>query len=295
MEEILTETAENGVIENVHLAPIGRFTGSDGEGNPVEETMDAESLQAIADRLNGEGEEVLADVDHGASKRGPDRNTKAAGWFSRFVVDPVKGLFARLKLTRHGKDLLENREYRYISPTFTLGEDGRPLELHTASLTNTPAFKGSIKPILNQAAEAATPKGIDDMTKEELVDLIKETVKGLEEEKKAENACAEEKAENACPDEKAENAEAAEEKTEEIAEEKTEEKTEVAEEKTEEPVEEKEEPVEEKEEEKEEVIKIEALNSSPKAFSDVSRKTDWMNLHGKEFFDYLAKHPEIRG
>ena len=56
-------------------------------------------------------------------------------------------------------------------------------------------------------------------------------------------------------------------------------------------------PVEEKKEEekKEEVIKIEALNSAPTAFKDVSGKDKWINLHGKEFFDYLAKHPEIMG
>ncbi len=56
-------------------------------------------------------------------------------------------------------------------------------------------------------------------------------------------------------------------------------------------------PVEEKKEEekKEEVIKIEALNSAPTAFKDVSGKDKWINLHGQEFWDYLAKHPEIKG
>lgn len=48
------------------------------------------------------------------------------------------------------------------------------------------------------------------------------------------------------------------------------------------------------EEKKEEVIKIEALNSKPMAFADINKK-EWMSLHGKEFFDYIAKHPEING
>ena len=155
MEQILTDTTDNGVIENVQLAPIGEYVGSDADGNPVPEKLTAEALQGLADDLNQRNEEVLADVDHGASRKGLSRDTKAAGWFSRFVVDPLRGLFATLRLTKHGKELLENREYRYISPSFSLNEDGTPARLHTASLTNTPAFAGFIDPILNQEAEKA--------------------------------------------------------------------------------------------------------------------------------------------
>lgn len=297
IEEIVTETIDNGTIENVHIAPIGKFYGSDANGNPVAEVLTQETLQALADELNEENKEVLCDVDHGASKSGLDRSTRSAGWFTRFIVDPIKGLFASLKLTRHGKELLENREYRFISPTFSLDENGNPVELHTASLTNTPAFEGYINPILNQEAKPISEdKGTVNMeiTKDDLIALIKETVKGMEAaEEKAEevketveevkeekveetvdNGCseAEEKVENAC----------SEVKNEEVVEEMKEEKVEEV----------KEEPVEEKKEE--EVIKIEALNSKPVALGGVDDKS-WMNLHGKDFFDYLAKHPEIKG
>ena len=243
----------------------------------------------MADELNSAEAEVLCDVDHGAAKAGAARDTKAAGWFTKFIVDPIIGLFASLKLTRHGKELLENREYRYISPTFSLDENGKPVELHTASLTNLPAFAGYIDPILNQEAkEASKDKGIEDMTKEELVDLIKETVKTLNEEPEkeevkeetadeeetkeektetAENGCAEieEKAENACAEETAEV------KNETADEEETKEET--------------------KEEKKEEVIKIEALNSAPNALKSVTSE-DWQNLHGDAFWKWLREHPE---
>lgn len=273
VEEIVTDTVDNGSIENVHIAPIGKFEGSDAEGNPVSETIDAESLSALAGRLNESGTEILADVDHKASKPGLERDTRSAGWFSKFVVDPIKGLFATLRLTRHGKDLLENREYRYISPSFTLGEDGRPVELHTASLTNTPAFAGWISPILN-----SRPKDLGtDMTKEELKELVKETLAEL----KAEG-------------EKAEAAEEAkEEKTEEKIEEKTEEvvdeKPETSEKKTETACNEdpaKTEETEKAEEEKkeEEVIKIEALNSAPAASLSAPK---WQNMGREEFIKWF--------
>lgn len=343
MEEIITDTIDNGVIENVQIAPIGEYVGSDAKGNPIPEKIDAESLQKIADGLNSTETEVLADIDHNASKPGVEKDTKAAGWFHKFVVDPLKGLFATLKLTKHGKELLENREYRYISPTFKLDKEGKPLELHTASLTNLPAFQGYIDPILNTESNMETITM--EMTIEQLKELIKgviadlkkeEAVKKVEEEIKTENEVHEDIVENleekkdaiesgvvqnSEPEKKGEDEEksvenACPEKTEEVKNEESDKsETPTAEAPTEEkPVEnacseKKEEvkngevsqgetaPVEEKKEEekKEEVIKIEALNSAPTAFKDVSGKDKWINLHGKEFWDYLAKHPEIKG
>lgn len=338
MEEIITDTIDNGVIENVQIAPIGEYVGSDAKGNPIPEKIDAESLQKIADGLNSTETEVLADIDHNASKPGVEKDTKAAGWFHKFVVDPLKGLFATLKLTKHGKELLENREYRYISPTFKLDKDGKPLELHTASLTNLPAFQGYIDPILNTESNMETITM--EMTIEQLKELIKgviadlkkeEAVKKVEEEIKTENEVhddivenLEEKkdaieagvVQNSEPEKKGEDEEKPVENpatTQNICSDKTEEvKNEEAptegkpventcsekkEESDKSEVKNEEAPVEKKEEEekKEEVIKIEALNSAPTAFKDVSGKDKWMNLHGQEFWDYLAKHPEIKG
>lgn len=305
IEEIVTETIDNGTIENVHIAPIGEFLGSDAEGNPVPEKIDAESLQKLADSLNASETEVLADVDHGAAKPGVERETRSAGWFTRFVVDPLKGLFATLKLTKHGKELLENREYRYISPTFSLDEDGRPVELHTASLTNLPAFKGHINPILNtEAVEVSNDEGklTMEMTKEELVALIKETVAAMTSEKKEDAAAAEvteevkEEVKEEVVDKKedeskeateAEKDAAAEKLVDEIVENACGGKTEVKNETSE--------PEVKEEEKKEEVIKMEALNSAPTTFADVSGSDKWKNLHGDEFWKYLAAHPEIKG
>lgn len=276
-ENLVVDTVENGTIPMVHIAPIGQFTGSDAEGNPVPENLTVESLQKLADGLNMTNTEVLADIDHNASKPGINKDTKAAGWFTKFVVDPIKGLFANLKLTKHGKELLENREYRFISPSFSLDENGEPVNLHTASLTNLPAFAGFIEPVLNQeASQISEDKGkiTMELTKEELIDLIKETVKSLNEESEKEEV-----KEETVEETKEEQKEEKEEKVENACSDKAEVKNEA--------------PVEEKEEKEEkEVIKIEALNQAPVALKNIDNK-DWMNLHGKEFFDYLAKHPEV--
>ena len=130
------------------MSPIGEFYGSDVEGNPIPEKLTEKSLSALAEKLN-QGDEILADIDHASTRVGNSRDSSAVGWFSKFVVQPLKGLFATLRLTKRGKELVENREYRYLSPTFILDENGEPIDLHSASFTNIPAFKGYIKPILN--------------------------------------------------------------------------------------------------------------------------------------------------
>ena len=282
-EEILTNTISNGEVE-VNVSPVGTFYGSDSEGNAIPENLTEESLQRLADQLNSSNEQILVDADHASCRAGIEKDTSACGWLEKFFVKPLKGLWAKLKLTNKGRDLVENRVYRFLSPVFKLDENGEPMQLNSVAMTNCPALAPEIAPIINTKPKQETLEM--EMTKEQLVDLIKETVKSMEAaEEKAEELKetveevkeekTEEKAENACSDEK------------EAVNTETEAKAEVKEEVTE---------PEKKEEEKkeEEVIKIEALNSSPTALKSLDSK-DWMNLHGKEFFDYLAKHPEIKG
>ena len=286
--EVISDTIENGEIENVHLVPIGDFKGSDKDGNPIDEHITKESLDQIAEKLNS-GDEVLCDIDHQSCKPGVDRDSKAAGWFHKFVVDPVKGLFASLKLTKKGREIVENREYRYTSPVFTLDENGNPNDIHSVALTNVPAFKGHISPILNSEPNSNEKESIKmDITKEELIELIKNTVNEMNVKKEINEEIRdiqEEIVENSCDKKQEEVVEnSCVEKQEEVKNEETAPVT--KEEKKEEDVkvEDKDEPKEEKE-----VIKIETLNSAP--IPTVNTEPEWKNLHGKAFFDWYAKHP----
>lgn len=297
--------SEGDVIENVHISPIGNFNGSDSEGNPVPETIDRESLEALAEKLNA-GDEVLFDADHQSTRAGEGRSTRAAGWFSKFFVDPVKGLFGKLKLTKWGKELISGREYRYVSPTFGLDENGKPAELYSIAATNTPAFAGAISPILNQApAEEGDPdistqeQELSDMDMqklkaeltEEILDAVREEFASMNarasDKAKADDAAgkavnegaetpADEKAEPEAPEETREDgaAEAAAEAEEQTAEEKK------AEEKKAE-----EKPAEEKP--AEEVIKIETLNSSPAKPTLAPQPEAWRSMSQKDFIQWI--------
>ena len=239
-------------------------------------------------------------------RSGEDRNTRAAGWFSKFFVDPVKGLFGKLKLTKWGKELISGREYRYVSPTFGLDENGKPVELYSIAATNTPAFAGAISPILNQApaedsftekttqeTQETQEEGISDMEIEKLKEELKEELlETLREEVASMNACAKE----AKADEEASKAvnednaplvdeeaklEAAEESKEDadagtgVLEAVSEVKEEAA--------------AEEKpaEEEQKEVIKIETLNSAPAKPTLAPQPEAWRSMSQKDFIQWI--------
>ena len=199
-EKTIVEDGAFGEIQ-CQIAPIGEFYGSDRDGNPVSETLTSESLENLANKLNESGKEILCDKDHASVKSGTDRDTEAQGWFSRFFIDPIKGLMGWLKLTKSGRESIENREYRFLSPVFSLDDESKsPTNLHSVAMTNCAALP--VEPILN-----TEPKGTE-MTKEEIITLIRETLAEINSKKdmddkddadEVSNSC-QKKAENEMPD-----------------------------------------------------------------------------------------------
>ena len=279
MEEI-KETIDNGETE-VQIATIGTVVGSDVDGNPVEQNFTEESLQKIAENTT---DEVLVDAEHQSEKGG---TTEAKGWLSKLNFVPGKGLFGSIKWTDIGRKLVENRVFRWLSPSWLIDKATRePVAMTSVALTNKPSQMGRIDPIINQ--EPLKETLTMDMTKEELINLIKETVVEM-------NSCAnkEEVKNEVVEQPKVEEPKVEEPKVEQAnaAEPMVEQP------KVEQPKETKPAAIvveETKIEEKKEVIKEEALNSTPTIGADVSGKAEWMKLRGKEFFAYLKKHPEIR-
>lgn len=272
----------------VMLAPYGIFQGY-SNGNSVNETINDYAVDTMVAEYKTNPTERLLDIDHKSMRVPEERDTTAAGWIYDLVavkdLGRMSGLYGKIKWTDVGRGLVESRQYRFLSPVFQLDEEGHPIKLINAALTNRPAMT-SINPILNTTPDTTqidlTKEDID-MTKEEMIDLIKATVAQIE----AEKEMAEETVETCecteCSKEEAVNSEEEKaETTEETKEEETVEK--VEEEKTEEKVE------EEKEGEEEDVIKEEVLNTSPTLGIDVSANSAWKNLHGAEFFKYISAH-----
>lgn len=288
----ITEDGANGTIEDVMIAPVGQFIGSDKEGNPVEQNFTEESLEVIANDLNESGREILLDKDHNSAKDGLNRDTQSLGWFSKFIVKPLKGLFAALKLTKTGRELIENREYRHVSPVFRLGENGEPAMLVSVAATNTPAIDVPENVILNSKPNEET-----EMTKDEIIELVKNTIADLTKKESTEEVVETTEVENNCSKTETKNEEpetTVEEVKEEIKEDAAEAAVKEEPEKTEEDSAEAEIKEEVKEEIKEEpeVIKEEALNQAPTT-NIPSPDPEWKSLSGKKFIDWCEKHPEL--
>ena len=164
MEEI-KETIDNGETE-VQIATIGTVVGSDVDGNPVEQNFTEESLQKIAENTT---DEILVDAEHQSEKGG---TTEAKGWLSKLSFIPGKGLVGSIKWTDIGRKLVENRVFRWLSPSWLIDKVTRePVAMTSVALTNKPSQMGRIDPIINQ--EPLKEESIIDMTKEELINLIK--------------------------------------------------------------------------------------------------------------------------
>lgn len=268
----------------VMLAPMGTFQGY-SDGKAIDEIVDEQALDAIVDEYQSNPNERLLDIDHKSMRVPEDRDTTAAGWI--YDITAVKslgvmnGLYGKVKWTDVGRKLVESRQYRFISPVFSIDESGRPTKLINAALTNRPAM-ATINPILNTDPE--TKQDEIDMTKEEVVELIKTT---LSEMNKAEEKPAEDDVENTC-EKQAENECATEDvKFEEQTEEKPveNEDVKVEEKKVDEDVK-----VDEKKVDEDEVIKEEVLNTAPTIGVDINTGNKWKNLHGEEFFKYISEH-----
>lgn len=297
------------------IAPIGEFYGSDRDGNPISETLTSESLSSLANKLNESGKEILCDKDHASVKPGTDRDTEAQGWFSRFFIDPIKGLMGWLKLTKSGRDAIENREYRFLSPVFSLDDESKtPTNLHSVAMTNCAALP--VEPILNTEPN----KEILNMeiTKEDLVSLIREVLMEMKKTDDSDdviNSC-QKKAKNEMPEDKKNDTEKTDDKadtetdkvdeadTVDSSKEETDkaetDKPEIKEEmKDEETVSnscqkkaKNEQPKGEEIKKQKEVIKEEVLNSAPNNQPinlEISAHPSWYGKTGEEFWKELRK------
>ena len=183
MTQELKDTIDNGESE-VQITTIGTVIGTGADGEPVEQNLTENALQALAEKHKDD--EILVDVDHSSETGG---STEAKGWLSKLKFIPGKGLWGTIKWTDIGRKLVENRVFRWLSPSWYLNKDTKePTQMTSVALTNKPSQAGRIEPIVNSAPVELTDDNIItmEMTKEELIELIKQTIIDLKKEKKVE-------------------------------------------------------------------------------------------------------------
>lgn len=258
----------------VMIAPIGEYDGTTTTGEVVKEIFNAEDYEKIVFKYHEDGQELPLDRDHASMKQPLERDTQAYGWIYDLRLmsggaEDYNGLYAKFRWTDEGRNLVLSRAYRFLSPVFTLSEDGHPTSLVNVALTNRPNF--DLPPIFNTEATKENPISEEHtMNIEELKNAI---IEGVVERLQTINTKPSDETDE--PDDEKETCEEASKEEKKTCEEKTtpceepetdETKEEEKEEEKEEKEEEKKEPAEtddDDKEEKTEVITEEVMNTVP--------------------------------
>lgn len=125
--------AEGRAPDLVHLLPLGEIKGRDGRRWTL---SDANALVRASMR---EGVDLVIDYEHQVDD--PDQRTPgpvpAAGWVRDLTVKS-DGIWGRVVWTQKARNMIEAREYRYLSPVITHRRDGQIIRLKGASLVHRP-------------------------------------------------------------------------------------------------------------------------------------------------------------
>ena len=157
----LPEEVKAGDEIEVQLAPKGAYPQI-VEGKEVTQIVDDAAINSLIENFNAEkakdeSYKVLVDADHSSEMPNADGQvvTKAMAWVDRVFADPDRGLVGVFVFTPEGAAAGQGKTYRFISPAWTLTEDGHPEKLVSVGMTNKPNLP--VAPMLNMRAVVKSP------------------------------------------------------------------------------------------------------------------------------------------
>jgi len=139
--------------EKQKISPIGEAKGIDGR------VFNIDGVEVLA-LMQKNGLKIVLNVAH-------EYGGKAAGWFYDFELRD-DGIYATLKLTQLGKELLEAEEYKYLSPEYLLNYDTNKVELIVGvGLVNQPnLLTEALNTIDTESHDMPTPKDDTDLAQQ---------------------------------------------------------------------------------------------------------------------------------
>lgn len=141
--------------------------------------FDDAAAKSVMSHYRRHGSEVMIDYEHlSLDADCPNYDPRAVGWCNLELRNGE--LYAtNIRWTARGKQLVENREARFFSPTFTHDKEGRAVRLINIALTALPATDGI------QALIAASQRKTLSMNKETVQRALEALAAGETEELKA--------------------------------------------------------------------------------------------------------------
>lgn len=130
-------SAESGAPSRIKIMPSGHFQARDSRKWVL---SDAKAVIEMSEKA-AQGIDLVIDYNHQtdyAVKNG--QIAPAAGWIKKLFAEE-DGIYANVEWTQRAKEMIEAKEYRYISPTFMhKKENGEVTLIKRAALTNNPAL-----------------------------------------------------------------------------------------------------------------------------------------------------------
>ena len=144
------------------IIPCGTFTAPNGSlKGQGPWTLDDPAGRALVDQANS-GLDIVVDYEHQTLMSAQNgQPAPAAGWLlaGGFVWQPDAGVVATdIRWTTEAAEMIQEGEYRFLSPVFSYSTEGVPMALLSVALTNTPALT-----TLQELTIAATNRGISRM------------------------------------------------------------------------------------------------------------------------------------
>lgn len=129
---------DEGVPEWLHLLPAGPVVTT-GDGRGPYRVEDTHALMAASIQV---GDKLVLDENHSTDLAAPKGEpAPARGWIVE-LQQRADGIWGRVEWTPRGRELMENREYRGVSPVIAHLKNGTVVAIRRASLTNQPNLQG---------------------------------------------------------------------------------------------------------------------------------------------------------
>ncbi len=141
-----------GVPDWVHLLPAGEVRTIDGRG-----PYRAASVAALMSASIPTGHKLPLDENHATDLAAPRGGAAPArGWIVE-LQERADGVWGRVEWTGEGRRIMEDKQYRGVSPVIAHRADGTITAIRRASLTNTPNLTGLVTLHSQQPGYVLTP------------------------------------------------------------------------------------------------------------------------------------------
>lgn len=144
--------------EKQRISPIGDVIGVDGRGYKI----DGNKIIAKAKEI---GLDIVLNENHWGSK--------AYGWFDLNSLElKSDGIYASLELNSLGKPVVEDKQYRYLSPEFMVDRERNVISIVGVGLVNQPNLLN--KALNNQEENSKDEEQMDEELKKKLEKQIED-------------------------------------------------------------------------------------------------------------------------